>query len=222
MKLHIFCLSAMMVLLTGCALEKQRLLPNLSPAPALEETSCSAAVFPQGKWQFIHAIDFSMKNGSGTAVIGVTSLSRNTIDCALVTIEGLTLFEAAYEEEKGLEIRRAVPPFDNPLFAEGLMRDLRAIFQPPIGGNMQTGQIPGATTVCRYTDNMGMVIYVLPEADDCWQINIYNSAMTLDRSIAGRSCRNNGSARVPEYLELNSYGQTGYTLKMTLIRADKL
>ncbi|OEU46736.1 MAG: hypothetical protein BA862_07455 [Desulfobulbaceae bacterium S3730MH12] len=221
MKLHIFCLSTVMILLTSCAVEKQRHLPNLSPAPALEETSCSAAVFPQGKWQFIHAIDFSMKNGAGTAVIGVTSLSRNRIDCALITIEGLTLFEAAYEEEKGLEIRRAVPPFDKPLFAEGLIRDLRTIFQPPTGG-MQTGQIPGAITVCRYADNMGRVIDVLPEADDCWQINIYNSEMTLDRSITGRSCRNNGSAQVPEYLELNSYGQTGYTLKMTLIRADKL
>ncbi len=221
MKLHTFCLSAMMILLTSCAVEKQRHLPNLSPAPALEETSCSAAVFPQGKWQFIHAIDFSMKNGAGTAVIGVTSLSRNRIDCALITIEGLTLFEAAYEEEKGLEIRRAVPPFDKPLFAEGLLRDLRTIFQPPTGG-MQTGQIPGAITVCRYADNMSRVIDVLPEADDRWQINIYNSEMTLDRSITGRSCRNNDSAQIPEYLELNSYGQTGYTLKMTLIRADKL
>lgn len=221
MKLHIFCLSAMMILLTGCAVEKQRHLPNLSLAPAMEETSCSATVFPQGQWQFIHAIDFSMKNGSGTAVFGVTSLSRNTIDCALVTIEGLTLFEAAYEEEKGLEIRRAVPPFDNLLFAEGLMQDLRSIFQPP-AGSMQTGQIHGAIAVCRYADDKGRVTDVLPETDDCWQINSYNSEMTLDRSITGRSCKNNGSAQIPENLELNSYGQSGYTLKMTLIRADKL
>ena len=100
--------------------------------------SC-AAVFPQGKWQFAHAIDFAMRDGSGTPVIGVTSLTGNDIDCALITVEGLTLFEAAFHHDGSIEVRRAVPPFDGPDFAKGMIADIRAIFQPPTG-SMRMGQ----------------------------------------------------------------------------------
>ena len=64
------------------------------------------------------------------------------------------------------------------------------------------------------------MVDVLPDVDDCWQIKSYTPDLTMDRSIVGRSCRKKGSSLIPDYLELKTYGQTGYTLKMTLITAD--
>jgi len=220
MKLHILFLSTILFLFTGCASDTQRHLPKLTAATETVEISCCTAVFPRGKWQFVHSIDFTMGNGAGTGLIGVTSFNEDHIDCALITVEGFTLFEAAWSEKDGFKIRRAIAPFDNPRFAEGLMRDLRAIFTPPAGRNVETGQLPEKHGVCRYSDNEGRIVDVLPNMNNCWQINIYDSHMTLDRSITGRSCRAAGSAQIPDFIELKSFGQNSYTLKMTLIRAD--
>jgi hypothetical protein len=63
---------------------------------------------------------------------------------------------------------------------------------------------------------------IVPNIDDCWQITSYTPERILDRSITGRSCRVKESTRIPEYLELQTYGMTGYTLKMKLLRADRL
>ncbi|MBW1635650.1 MAG: hypothetical protein JRJ68_05175 [Deltaproteobacteria bacterium] len=222
MKPHILLLSTILLLLTGCALERQGLLPELTPAAEMNKKSRCAAVFPVGKWQFVHAIDFTMGNGAGTGLIGVTSLNGNDIECALITVEGLTLFEAALSEDNDLKIRRSVPPFDNLRFAEGLMHDLQTLFLPPSAKHVKSGLTHGTNEVCRYIDSNGKVTDILPELDNCWQINIYNSNMTLNRSITGRSCKDQGAGRIPGYLELNSYGTNRYKLKMTLIRADKI
>jgi hypothetical protein len=62
----------------------------------------------------------------------------------------------------------------------------------------------------------------MPNKDDCWQITSYTPERILARSTTGRSCIEKGSTRVPEYLELQTFGMTGYTLKMKLLRADIL
>jgi hypothetical protein len=180
-------------------------------------------VLPQGngeKWQFVHSIDFTMKDGSGTTVVGVTTLNEKDIECALVTVEGLTIFEAAFRHDKSFEIRRAIPPFDKPEFAKGLINDIRAIFQPPPGTKMQTGQLAGAASVCRYEEVGGGVVDVLIDNYGCLQIKSYNPGLVLERSITGQSCREIGSSLIPDYILLKTFGRTGYTLKMTLISAD--
>ena len=73
-----------------------------------------------------------MADGPVSTVIGVTSLAGDEISCALMTVEGLTLFAAVFKTGAEPEVRRAVPPFDRPGFARGLMADVRTIFvQPP-------------------------------------------------------------------------------------------
>lgn len=213
--------------LVACAAETQPRLPQLTgAAESVEKESC-AAVFPQGRRQFVHAIDFTMQGGSGTAVVGVTSLRENDIACALVTVEGLTLFEAVFHYDESFEVKRAVPPFDTPEFAKGLIGDIRAIFRPPPGRSSR-GQLllpapaAGLTSVCRYKEADGGVVDVLPDVDGCWQIRSYTPDGTMDRTIVGRSCKKQGAAMIPDYIELKTYGRTGYTLKMTLIRADTI
>ncbi len=183
--------------------------------------SCEA-VFPQGHWQFVHSIHFLTNSGAGGTVIGVISLNQDEIASALMTVEGFTLFAAVLSEGKGLEVQRAVAPFDKPAFAEGLMRDVQTIFFAPRAESMLYGQSADKEPVCRYTTSNGSIIDVLPTADGCWQIKTYTAALTLERSIVGRSCRKNDNSLIPESLKLKGFGQADYTLQMTLIDAEKL
>jgi hypothetical protein len=210
------------LLLTACA-EKQASLPVLLETQAVQgqEYDCSS-VFPRfsqdGKWQFVHTIDFTLKSGGGSTVVGVTALTPDNLECALVTPEGFTLFAGTLHREKGFEVSRAVPPFDKPAFAQGMMEDLRAIFRESVGGEKLCGQLidgPAADSICRYTAADGGVTDVLPggDADACWRIRNYTTDGSLSRSITARSCRKTGAADIPRQLELKTYGLTGYTLK---------
>ena len=184
------------------------------------KTAC-AAIFPEGKWQFVHSIEFTMKDGAGPPLIGVTTVNGSDIGCALITVEGLTLFEAVYQGQERVVVRRALPPFDKPEFSGGLIDDIRAIFQPP-KAEVLTGQLVGAHAICRYKERSGGIVDIEVATDDCWQRKEYSSQSLLLRTIIGRSCRKNGPGLIPEYLELKTYGQSGYILQMTLIRADNI
>lgn len=222
MKLSACLLFILQLCLAACAAERPIPLPELTPGENHPDSEICESIFPRGRWQFVHSIDFSMDDGSGATVVGVTILDRNQIACALMTIEGFTLFEAVYREDGDLEVKRAVPPFDRPAFAEGLMRDVKAIFQPPADGQPQSGRKADQTPVCRYTGDDGRVTDILPAMDGCWQINTFTTDRIMDRAIVGRSCREMEGCRIPEYLELTGYGQAGYTLKMFLLNAENL
>jgi hypothetical protein len=210
----------LLLCLPACAAKQQLSLPELI-LDGKANTGCGA-VFPQGHWQFVHSIDFSLKDGSGSTVIGVTRLADDQIACALMTVEGFTLFEAVYRQQGGLEVRRAVAPFDKPAFAEGLMTDVRTIFRAPSQQNGQYGRAAGNNPTCRYTGVDGRITDILPTVDDCWQIQTYTADHTMDRAIVGRSCQKRGESLVPLHLELKGFGLTDYTLKMTLIQAENL
>jgi hypothetical protein len=220
-------LSVLLLGLVACAGKTQFRLPQLVEAAESQVEDGCAAVFPQGSRQFVHAIDFTMQDGSGTAVVGVTSLNDDNIACALVTVEGLTLFEAVFRHDESFTVKRAVPPFDTPEFAQGLIGDIRAIFQPP-SGHASRGQLllpapaAGLTAVCRYKVPDGRVVDVLPDVDGCWQIKSYTPDGVMDRTIVGQSCKEQSTGLTPDYIELKTYGRTGYTLNMTLIRADTI
>ncbi|MBU4176714.1 MAG: hypothetical protein ACYDHV_12555 [Desulfurivibrionaceae bacterium] len=219
MKRLAFLLPILLLGLTGCAAQ-QPCLPELT-AEAGEERGC-AAVFPQGRWEFVHTIEFSMADGSGATVLGVTSLAGDEISCALMTVEGFTLFEAVDRERGGLEVRRAVPPFDKPAFAAGLMEDVRTIFRAPTSINVQYGHSADKVPICRYTGVEGRITDILPAMAGCWQIRTYGAEQILNRSVVGSSCRKEGESLIPEHLELKGFGHTNYTLKMTLIHVEHL
>lgn len=224
MKTPWLLLPVLLVCLTACAVERQPTLPALATVqdgPAARE---SDRVFPQGRWQFVHTIDFSIAGHAGAQVMGVTSLAGDEMACALMTLEGFTLFEAVYRPGQGVEVRRAVPPFDKPAFAAGLMTDVRTIFlAPPMAATRQCGRSADGASLCRYSEANGEVTDIaLPTTDACWQISTYGADQRMDRFVVGRSCRKMGTLLVPEYLELKGFRPTRYTLKMTLLRAENL
>ena len=212
-----------LLLLSSCALEQPGQLepfvasPLRPPEQAELKRKC-AAVYPQGKWQFVHTIEFRTADGRSSSVLGVTVVDGNSLSCALMTVEGFTLFEARLGDR--LEVDRAVPPFDRPGFAEGLMEDVRALFIRPEGSAVRYGRLADGAESCRMTGPDGAVTDILPLENGCRQIKTYDSGGRLTRTITAHSCRKAGSITIPEALELTVPGPAGYTLKMTLLSVD--
>jgi hypothetical protein len=220
MKIHFFA-PALALLLTGCGVSTQQLQPltsDLTGTARQEAARRCAAVFPQGKWQFVHSIEFSMADGSGSSMLGVTVLDTDSLSCALMTTEGFTLFEARMTDT--LQVLRAVPPFDKPEFAKGLMRDVQAIFIRPRGQNQQYGKLTDSMNCCRTTAiDSRLTTDVLFTENNCWQINTFDNQQKMIRSITARSCKEIGSTVIPDQLDLTVPSPAGYTLKMTLVDA---
>ena len=211
-----------LLLLVSCAGNSPS-LPVLSPLPSGRPASCQP-IFPQGDFQFVHLIAFSMAGGNHGSAMGVTVIRNQTIETALMTVEGLVLFAATLNSR--LTVSRAVPPFDKPGFAEGLMGDVRAIFLQP-EGEMETGTLADGTPVCRISDQSGQVTDSLSSEQFCRQRDIYSrtedGSMRLRRQIIGRDCSVLlAGTDIPVKLSLTSQENRGYSLDMTLISAEKL
>ncbi|GEM_PF-1398430 len=208
-------------LLNGCA--RQAVVDNTAGFSVMV---CSDAeiyrcgqVYPHGRWQFVHAIDFSLQNGRGSQLIGVTTVDGEAIKCALLTIEGLTLF-AGQQREAGAvpEVFHRLAPFDKKGFARGLFADLRTLFIPPAGdATMQCGSIDG-DPACRIYRYPGSVDIILRD-NGCWTLLDRNADGHVTRRVTTRNCVNRQMYTVPEILTL----ATGhYTLRMRLVRAERL
>jgi hypothetical protein len=225
------------VLLTSCAVEKKQPLPPLVHAPgATEALHQCAAVFPHGRWQLVHALAFRMADGTQGNALGVLVLSKQEIKCALMTVEGLTLFEARSSGEGDeLEVTRALPPFDKREFAVGLMEDVRTLFQPPPGTG-RYGTLADGTPVCRYPYGQ-TVTDILPQEDGCWRMHTYSEQTSLrtdgcqpadprreqllTRTVSAQSCSPVAATIMPHSLTLIATGPAGYTLNMRLISAER-
>ena len=193
-------------------------LPMLTPAP--DRKSDCAPLFPQGNYQFVHLIEFSMTGGNHGTAMGVTVTSGNGIESALMTVEGFVLFAAGFTDT--LTVHRAVPPFDKPGFADGMMRDIRTIFLQPQGKKL-IGSLPDSTSVCRTIENNGQTTDILSTPGHGRQLNIYSSGRQLQSKISGHGCTVNlDGTPIPKTLTLTSLQMGSYSLKMTLISAEKI
>ncbi len=223
------CLLGILLALVSCA-PQPAIVPS-PPAVMPEQAKRCAAVYPHGKWQFVHLITFSMPGGGSGTAIGVSVIDKKSINAALVTIEGLTLFAARFDGR--LEITRALPPFDKPGFGKGLMRDLRLIFLSPPENNVRYGKLTDGSALCRYQEASGQSTDVILLPARRWEIKQYNANHRKIRTIkawppGGDSSHISGNHKgknqwlPPKRMELQAYGPAAYTLKMDLVSAQKL
>jgi hypothetical protein len=211
------CLLFLVCGLSGCAWKQQLPVPAPLGGKAVEN---GPGIFPVGRWQFVHAIDFSMDNSDGATVIGIVRLEESRLDVALVTVEGLTLFEAGREDGKEPVIRRAVLPFGNKGFAASLLADVEMIFRAP-AGRPSLGRSPGGEQVWQYLGVDGERTDLLPEEAGCWRLNRYDPAGRLQRQLKTMQCREEAGILLPGYIELHAE-PAGYHLRMRLISATRL
>jgi hypothetical protein len=212
-----FCLLGIL-LLAACARQPIHVPPEMAPRVDDVLPSSCLAVFPQGSWQLVHQLEFSSAERFSSRLIGVTILTADGLHCALVSVEGVTLFEARAVHAQTLEVLRAVPPFDRPAFGAGLLADLRLLFRSP-AGTLQPGRQPDGRDVCRSHAGDGRVVDILPPVDGRWQIREYH--LDRDRSVVVEAVADNrlGRSGIASSLVVQVRGEADYELEITLIEA---
>ncbi|MFO7568950.1 MAG: hypothetical protein R6W75_04055 [Smithellaceae bacterium] len=214
MKAAVFPAGLAFVLLVSCAS-----LPEIRPAvsASAEKNFVCPFPFPSEKTRFIHAIEARAAGKTKGAVIGVTLVDPETrhLSCAIMTAEGLVLFEAD-STPAGIQIHRALPPFESPAFARNMMDDIELIFLAPSGLIEKKGFSPEGRPMCRWRQDAGGFIDVAADAEGLWRISRYNASRALSRSV-----RLEAEAATPfGRIELAAKGLVGYTLIMTLIETE--
>lgn len=199
-------------------------LPQIAPvadgrASPLQAGACS--IFPQGDWQFLHSIKAEMAGGVSFVSMGVTVMSarQRSNRSVIMTFEGFVVFDASYGEAgKGLVVHRALPPFDSPHFAAGIMEDIRMLFFEPEGTLVASGVLANGSAACRYLGPEGEFVDVERRSDGGWELKRYSREERLIRSA--RAFRKPGiESGFPAVIELTAHGSQTYKLELTLVEA---
>ena len=216
---HARLLPLIVLMLVSC-----RSLPAITPngkIPADIEAAC-AAIFPRQAWRMVHTIKTDFPGGRKGVMLGVVSLvpEKNTVECALLSIEGLRLFEA-HDDDGTLTTRRALPPFDRPALAEGMMQDIRLIFFRPEAPLMVSGYMPSGEPGCRYTLADGIQDIVRKPSGEM-VIHRYDGENRLIRRVTIARCHPAGTAgqeAIPCRILLEAFHPARYQLELDLVEA---
>jgi len=205
------------LLLASCAGSNGTIPPEIIQSrPIAVHKDRDTGIFPAGRWQFVHAITFHPATGGEGNVLGVLVLDKKSIRCALMTLEGLSLFEAHATANGPVEVTRALPPFDKQSFAVGLMDDIRTLFRKP-PGKSKCGHLQNGSPICRYVAAQ-KITDILPQPDGCWNMSTYEGKNV--RSIHTESCKKIQATVIPKDIHLVFAGITGYSLTLHLISAE--
>lgn len=210
-------IAAAVILVLACSQ-----LPRIPPAPEGPPTPdvCekSGAVFPQGKWQVLHSIKAEMPDGRHFMAMGLTVFSPGPRTCrsVIMTFEGFVVFDGEYDGR--LIVHRALPPFDSPHFAGGLMEDIRLIFFEPQGPVVAAGTLGSGATVCRREAPDGGRIDITQTREGEWELHRYDPAGRLTRTVRPLAKAGGGDG-FPETVALTAHGEQGYKLILDLVEA---
>lgn len=200
-------------LLISCAA-----LPAIRPVPNLAEKNIICpSPFLTGKIRLIHAIEVRAAGQVQTVMIGVTMMDpvTRTISCALMSAEGVALFEAVSGPD-GLKVSRALPPFDAANFAQKMMDDIDLIFLAPRGTLTEKGIFATGETVCRRHKELGGWIDVWQGHDGTIHICRYSEGGRLQRSVTLAG----GLANPYSTINFQASERVDYSLMMTLIESE--
>ena len=186
---------------------------------------CLVGVYPLGNWQLLHTIEAELPGSQKGFLMGVTQLSsqKRSFRSVIMTLEGFVVFDAQYDGT--IRVARAVAPFDNAAFAQGVMADIQLIFFKPMADDITIGALAGGATVCRHSLPDGSVIDVAQPKDNQWETRLYGPNHRL-RRVVKRSNSQNPPMETPmgitHKIELTALGNPGYKLALDLVEAISL
>lgn len=213
---------AVLSLLTACS-RLPEIAEDSTRLPKPSGLACLSA-FPQGQWQLQHAIEARVRGRKMGKLIGAMVLNtrKRTIQCALMTIEGLVLFSAQYDGQ--ITVERAVKPFDRPGFAGGLMDDLKLMFLAPEGQG-RLGRTTDDEVICRYRYPHNFITDIIVQGPDRRRIDRYDTRGRLLRTVSvdcKNAARYTGQTGIAQHIILESHSTDPYRLELRLIEAVPL
>ncbi|PID73909.1 MAG: hypothetical protein CSB33_01320 [Desulfobacterales bacterium] len=168
--------------------------------------------------RLVHSIEARLPGGGGTVLMGVTQAdcAAGVIRSVLLTLEGMVLFDgetgpAVYNEmagKKDIRIHRALPPFDSPGLAAGLLSDAALIACPPHRPPDAVGSGDQGRHICRFRKSR-VTLDLIPEADG-WTLREYADGR-LRRTLRS-------AAGITELVARDA----GYALDLDLISAESV
>lgn len=175
--------------------------------------------FLKEKYRLVHSIENRMFGETQSVIIGLTLANPNTrvISCAIMTPEGMVLFEAESGPDK-LKVNRALPPFDSEDFAKNVIEDIKLIFFAPEGRLHEKGTLADSSMVCRYQEENDDWIDVIDDKLKGIAVKRYSPNGILKRHIKF----NNKAGNIYQNIELQAYEAFNYSLLMNLIEAQKV
>ncbi|MEJ2472697.1 MAG: hypothetical protein P8Y74_02250 [Desulfobacterales bacterium] len=218
MKGRLLVLVALLLALSCARLPK--IVPVTGADPSGPAEGCNR-IFPAGKWQLLHSIEADLPGGRNSVMMGLTVLSSRLRSnrSVIMSLEGFVVFDGEFNQ--GLKVHRALPPFDSPGFAEGLMEDIRLIFFKPEGPAAECGILTDGSTVCRYKNPDGGVVDIVFRSTGTCEALRYDRKQRLTR-IVRIPVDARSAAGLPQTIELTAQGKQAYKLVMTLLEAVPL
>ncbi|MBN1474257.1 MAG: hypothetical protein JW914_06555 [Syntrophaceae bacterium] len=192
-------------------------LPVITQTTPPEKTASACPnPFLKQKTTLIHAIEVHMPGGIKNAVIGITEADPATraISCAIMTVEGMVLFEAI-ETDGSLDIRHALPPFDSAHFARNMIEDIKLIFFEPRGKIEKIGFLPSGETACRWRTGNSDTVDVLKTSGGLPEVKRYSGSGKVKRYIKFSGF----TGGFYQSIELRAQELASYTLFMNLVEA---
>jgi hypothetical protein len=206
------------LILTVFLLSCQTLPLINSPVSSVNENVLTCpSPFLKEKYRLVHSIENRMFGETQSVIIGVTLAdpSSRVVSCAIMTAEGMVLFEA--ESGPGtLKVNRALPPLDSADFAKNMIEDIKLIFFAPEGKLQEKGTLPDGATACRYKEENGDWIDVINDKSEGMAIKRYLSGGILKRHIKFNKMAGN----IYQDIDLQAYETFNYSLLMNLIEAQ--
>ncbi len=186
-------------------------LPDL--LPTADRAACATVSDPQPR-ELVHSIEAVYPDGTRGLLVGATAVfpRQRRLECTLMTVEGFVLFAATDAET--VTVHRALPPFDRPGFAAGLLADVRLMLLEP-EGVPAAGRSADGRTVCRYRAADGRTTDVIHTADGR-RIEHFDPRGRLRRTV---TISETADASRPERITLQAHGPGAYRLTLNRIAA---
>ena len=203
----------LMAVCSACAVVKPAVLTEIVHdfAPCLE-------VFPSGAFEVVHRIDADLAGGHKAGLIGVTKTNGQDRTCrsVLLTAEGMVLLDAS-SSDRGIEVHRAMPPFDSRELAAGLLNDVTMILFAPAGTPLESGRLPDGRRACRWQrPDGGLTELALAESGQ-WSLSRRDRWGRIIRTVQARGPESRGFY---QEMELEAPGAAGYRLKLHLLSVE--
>ncbi len=200
-----------LILSTGCAPISETTMSQGSP----EELPGCYAVFPAEPWESVHRLEATIRGGTFLA-LGVTrgEPSERRLQSLLLSPEGFILLDAE-RQENGIVVKKAVPPFDSPEFARGLMEDVALLFLPPQIDPKTWAKESDGRMICKWEAPDESHTEITGSMESGWRILRRNRKGNVIKEIFLSGPFVNGLA---SRIELRAFKPAAYRLRMTLVQ----
>ncbi|MFH1138939.1 MAG: hypothetical protein V1816_22905 [Pseudomonadota bacterium] len=174
---------------------------------------------PDQPWAASFKIDGVFLGGRRVVLIGANRYDPvpRRLESVLLTVEGLVVFAGTVEPGR-IFVEKALPPFDGPDLARGLLADVELMFLTPTGPPDYFGINPDGRPACRWRKPDGSVIEIGLSPNGDKTILLFDPWGRLTRRVLASAVEENGP---PGRLRLQALRGGVYNLTVELLEKER-